>query len=69
MLDEEFSNLTAFNTPFGRFRFMHLPLRLCVSQDIFQQKMDFILEKCPEAVSITDDIAIHSTTENKHDVI
>ena len=29
--------------------------------------MDFILEKCPGAVSIADDIAVHSPTEKEHD--
>ena len=67
VLDEESSNLTAFNSPFGRFRFTHLPLGLCVSQVVFQQKIDFILEKCPGAVSIADDIAVHSPTEEEHD--
>ena len=37
-----------------------------MSQDIFQQKMDFILEKCPGTVGIADDIAVHGTTE-EHD--
>ena len=67
VLDEESSYLTTFNSPFGRFRFMRLPFGLCVSQDIFQQKMDFILEKCPGKVAIADDIAVHRTTEEEHD--
>ena len=44
--------------PIGRFRFTCLPFGLCVSQDIFQQKMDFILEKCPGTVGIADGIAV-----------
>ena len=36
-------------------------------QDIFQQKMDVILEKCPGTVGIADDIAVHGTTEEEHD--
>ena len=59
--------LTTFNSPFGRFRFTRLPFGLCVSQDIFQQKMDFVLEKCPGTVGIADDIAVHGTTEEEHD--
>ena len=45
-LDEESSRLTTFNTPFGRYRFLRLPFGLVVSQDVFQQRMDAILEKC-----------------------
>ncbi|XP_015779930.1 PREDICTED: uncharacterized protein K02A2.6-like [Acropora digitifera] len=67
VLDEESSHLTTFNSPFGRFRFTRLPFGLCVSQDIFQQKMDFILEKCPGTVGIADNIAVHGTTEEEHD--
>ena len=67
VLDEESCYLTTFNSPFGRFRFTRLPFRLCVSQDISQQKMDFILEKCPGTVGIADDNAVHGTTEEEHD--
>jgi hypothetical protein len=38
-----------------------------VKIDIFQQKMDFILEKCPETVSSADDIAVNGPTEKEHD--
>ena len=67
ILDEESSYLTTFNSPFGRFRFTRLPFGLCVSQDVFQQKMDFILEKCPGTVGIADDVAVHGSTEQEHD--
>ena len=68
-LDEESSYFTTFDRPFpfGRCRFTGLPFRLCVSQDIFQQKLDFILEKCPGAVGIADDFTVHSPTEKEHD--
>ena len=67
VLDEESSYLTTFNSPFGRFRFTRLPFGLCVSQDIFQQKMDFILEKWPGTVGIADNIPVNWTTEEEHD--
>ena len=67
VLDEESSYLTTFNRPFGRFRFTRLPFGLCVSQDIFQQQMDFILDKCPGTAVIADYIAVHSPTEEEHD--
>ena len=46
-LDEESQLLTTFNSPFGRFCFQRMPFGLVVSQDMFQQKMDQILEQCP----------------------
>ena len=67
MLDEESSYLTTFNRPFGRFRFTRLPFGLCISQDIFQQQMDFILDKCPGTAVIADYIAVHSLTEEEYD--
>ena len=67
VLDEESSYITTFNSPFGRFRFKRLPFGLCVSQDVFQQKMDFILEKCPGTIGIADDVATYGSTEAEHD--
>jgi len=67
VLDEESSKLTTFNSPFGRYRFLRLPFGLVCSQDVFQQKMDQILEQCDGCISIADDIVIHSATEETHD--
>lgn len=46
-LDEASSFLTTFNTPFGCYRYLRMPFGLVMSQDVFQQKMDQILENCP----------------------
>lgn len=66
-LDAPSSKLTTFNTPFGRFRFLRLPFGLVVSQDVFQQRMDAILEQCPGCVGIADDVAVMGTSEEEHD--
>lgn len=66
-LDKESSFLTTFNSPFGRYRFLRLPFGLCVSQDVFQQRMDQILESCPGTVGIADDIAVYGKSEEEHD--
>ncbi|XP_041379666.1 uncharacterized protein K02A2.6-like [Gigantopelta aegis] len=58
VLDSESSYLTTFNSPFGRYRFLRLPFGLKVSQDIFQEKMDMILEQCPGTLGFTDDIVV-----------
>ena len=67
VLDEESSLLTTFNSPFGRYHFLHLPFGLVCSQDIFQKKMDQFLKECPGCIGITSDITIHSHTEAEHD--
>ncbi len=68
-LDEESSYLTTFNTfhPHGRYRFLRCPFGLKMSQDVYQQRMDMILEECPGTVSIADDVCVHGATETEHD--
>ena len=37
-----------------------------MSQDVFEMKMDLIMEKCPGVISIHDDIVIYGTSEEDH---
>ena len=67
VLDQETSLLTTFNSPFGRYHFMYLPFGLVCSQDIFQKKMDQILEEWHGCIGIADDITVHSHTKSEHD--
>ena len=67
VLDQDSSLVTTFNSPFGRYSFLQLPFGLVCSQDIFQKKMDQILEECQGCIGITDDITIHCHTEAEHD--
>jgi hypothetical protein len=68
VLDEESSLLTTFNSPgFGRYRFKRLPFGLNISQDIFQQKMDQILDRCPGTIGIADDVCVFGKDEVEHD--
>ena len=66
-LDEESQLLTTFNSPFGRFCFQRMPFGLVMSQDVFQQKMDQILEQCPGTIGIADDVAVFCRTDEEHD--
>ena len=65
-LDEESSMKTTFNSPFGRYRFLRLPFGLNSSQDVFQERMDLILEQCPGTISIADDVGVFGRTEEEH---
>ena len=67
VLDQDSCMLTTFNSPFGRYCFLRLPFGLVCSQDIFQKKMDQILEECQGCIGIADDITIHGHTEVEHD--
>ena len=46
-LTEEASLLTTFNTHLRRYRFLHVPFGLKMSQDIFQMRMDDIVAQMP----------------------
>ncbi|KAK7108980.1 hypothetical protein V1264_013102 [Littorina saxatilis] len=61
--------LTTFQSPFGRYCFKRLPFGLSVSQDIFQLKMDQILEQVDGTVGIADDVAVYAKTNEEHDKI
>ena len=65
-LDEESQLLTTFRTPNGRYCFCKLPFGLSVSQDIFQARMDNILEQCPGTIGIADDVIVYGATEDEH---
>ena len=66
-LDEPSQLLATFRTPFGRYCWKRLPFGLCVSQDIFQARMDEILEDLPGVAGITDDVCVHGKDVQEHD--
>ena len=66
-LEEESQILTTFRMPLGIFKSKRLLFGLSVSQDIFQEKIDQILEECPGTIGIADDISIFGKTEEEHD--
>ena len=66
-LTDESSYLTTFSIPFGRYRYARLPFGLCVSQDIFQYKVDETYGSCEGIIGISDDITCHGKGEKQHD--
>ena len=66
-LDDESSRLTTFNTHLGRFRFKRLPFGLNLSQDIFQEHMDTMLQNIPGILNIADDIIVYGKNKEIHD--
>ena len=66
-LNEESQLLTTFRTPFGRFFWRILPFGLNVSQDIFQARMDQILEGLEGVTGIGDDVCVYGENSEDHD--
>ena len=66
-LDEESSFLTTFISPFGRYRLLRMPFGLRMSQDIFQARIDQLVEGLQGVIGIADDIVVYSRTKAEHD--
>ena len=43
-----------------------MPCGLVMSQDVFQQRMDIILEQFPETIGIAYDIVVYGHNESEH---
>ena len=66
-LTEESSKLLVINTHKGRYRFKRMPFGAKMSQDVFQMKMNIIMEKCPGVTSIHNDTVIYGTSDQDYD--
>ena len=66
-LTEKSSKLLVINTHKGRYRFKGMPFGAKMSQDVFQMKMDLIMERCPGVISIHDDMVVYGVSEEDHD--
>ena len=66
-LTHEASLLTMFNSHRGWLRFLWIPFGAKMSQDMFQLRMDAILEQCPGVIGIHDDMVIFGVDQEDHD--
>ena len=66
-LTEKSSKLLVINTHKGRYRFKRMPFGAKMLQDVFQMKMDLIMERCPGVISIHNDIVVYGVSEEDHD--
>ncbi|CAC5389777.1 unnamed protein product [Mytilus coruscus] len=66
-LDEESSNLCAFNTPFGRFKFLRLPFGIKSASEVFHKAVCKILHGLNGVESFIDDILVWGCTKEEHD--
>ena len=66
-VDEQSSKLLVFNTPFGRFKFDHLPFGVSCASEVFSQKVFQIIDGLEEVAHIQDDIICWGATQAAHD--
>lgn len=66
-LDEKSSKLTTFGTPYGRYRYLRMPVGASLSSDVYQYKVDGHSEVIEQCVAITDDIIKYGYKENGSD--
>ena len=66
-LDSECVKLTTFITPFGRYCFNRLPFGITSAPEIFQFKMNELLEGLEGVVVYMDDILVHGSNMKEHD--
>ena len=66
-LDSECVKLTTFITPFGRYCFNRLPFGITSAPEIFQFKMNELLEGLEGVVVYMDDILVYGSNMKEHD--
>ena len=67
-ISSDSTRYTAFNTPFGTYKFLRLPMGLCQSPNFFQLLMDRILNHLTfeSVLCYLDDVCIASETFSEH---
>ena len=68
-LDEESTNLLAFQTPFGCYKWLRLPFGLSTSGEIFQKRLHQALEGLSNVMCVADDIIIYGSGDNDKTVL
>ena len=65
-LDEKSQLLTTFNSPFGRYCFMRMPLGIRSAHEVYQKRISQIVENLEGVETNIDDIIIWGQTEEEH---
>ena len=66
-LDIESSKLLTFNTPFGRYRYLRMLMRIVSAPEVYQRRMEQVFEGVSGVEVIIDDILVYWKTEDEHD--
>ena len=66
-LNEKSSMMTTFNTPFGRYRYLRLPMGICSAPEVFHKTVYQCLEDLDGVWVYMDDIIVWGSTIEQHD--
>jgi len=66
-LDKNCADLTTFNTPFGRYRFLRLPFGLNSSAEVFAKRFHQAFENIPGVETYMDEMLIAGKDDKEHD--
>ena len=66
-LDDASSKLCTLNTPYGRYRFIRLPLGIKSAPEVFQHRMSELSGKIEDVRAIIDDLLIWGKNDEEHD--
>ena len=67
-LAEQSRPLTTFITPYGRFCFNKLPFGISSAPEVYQRRMQHILEGLPGVLCLIDDVLIFAQDQKEHDI-
>ena len=65
-LDEESSKLCTIVNPFGKYRYISLPVGVCQSADFAQANMEVVLRGIPNVTVYIDEIKITQAAWHEH---
>jgi hypothetical protein len=65
-LTKESSMLLVFNTPFGRYRYLRMPMGVKCAPEIFQREMTEFFADLPGVEVVMDDLLVHGKDLKQH---
>ena len=68
-LDDSSSFLTTFNTPFGRYRWKRMPFGINSAPEVWQQRMNEIVEGLKGVKIIADDFLVCGFGDTKEEAL
>ena len=66
-LAPESRTLTTFITPFGRYQFNRLPFGISSASEIYQKRMQEILDDLTGVICMQDDVLVYGRNQHEHD--